>query len=63
MIVRTLAVGIAFSSPALAQLCAVPCNGTQIVCHHQNGIRNHVAGAVVGGAFTFAVPQPGPNAA
>ncbi|MCI0585348.1 MAG: hypothetical protein L0323_00745, partial [Planctomycetes bacterium] len=55
VIVRTLAVGTAFSSPALAQLCAVPCNGTQIVCHHQNGIRRHRG----------APPTPlvGPNAA
>ncbi len=39
---------------ALAQLCPIPCNGTQIVCHRQNGIRNHRGGP--------AVPVCGPNA-
>ncbi|HET6204260.1 MAG TPA: hypothetical protein VFI25_15820 [Planctomycetota bacterium] len=29
------------TTSALAQMCAIPCNGTQVVCHHQNGIRNH----------------------
>ncbi len=62
VVARTLAVGIAFSSPAFAQLCAVPCNGTQIVCHHQNGIRNHRA-AMAGGVFASVMPQLGPNAA
>ncbi len=46
---------LVLSSPAPAQLCAVPCNGTQVVCHHQNGIRNHRAAP--------AVPIEGPNAA
>ncbi len=49
---------LVLSSSALAQLCAVPCNGTQIVCHHQNGIRNHV-----GVLAAAALPIVGPNAA
>jgi hypothetical protein len=40
LLAPTVAV-LALSSSATAQLCAVPCNGTQIVCHHQNGLRNH----------------------
>jgi hypothetical protein len=40
---------------ALSQICPIPCNGTQIVCHHQNGIRNHRGGP--------AVSVLGPNAA
>ncbi|MGH7151610.1 MAG: hypothetical protein ACREIU_12970, partial [Planctomycetota bacterium] len=45
---------LALSSPAPAQLCAIPCNGTQVVCHHQNGIRNHRG---------IATPVAGPNGA
>ncbi len=37
---------------APAQPCPVPCNGTQIVCHHQNGIRNNI------GIFAPAVIAP-----
>ncbi len=44
---------LALPAPAPAQLCAVPCNGTQIVCHHQNGIRNHRG--------VPAIPWVGPN--
>ncbi|MCI0586478.1 MAG: hypothetical protein L0323_06525, partial [Planctomycetes bacterium] len=40
---------------SLAQPCPIPCNGTQILCHHQNGIRNHRGGP--------AIPVLGPNAA
>ncbi|HET6201863.1 MAG TPA: hypothetical protein VFI25_03560 [Planctomycetota bacterium] len=43
------------STIALAQLCAAPCNGTQIVCQHQNGIRNHRGGP--------ATALAGPNGA
>ncbi|MCI0588824.1 MAG: hypothetical protein L0323_18525 [Planctomycetes bacterium] len=54
---------LALSRPATAQLCAVPCNGTQIVCHHQNGLRNHRAGPTTGGLPAFTVAQTGPNGA
>src|SRR5262245_32952634 len=54
-LVRAGAAGVFLSTTALAQLCAIPCNGTQIVCHHQNGIRNHRGGP--------ATPVCGPNAA
>ncbi|MGH7151609.1 MAG: hypothetical protein ACREIU_12965 [Planctomycetota bacterium] len=57
---RTFAAGIALSSASIAQPCPIPCNGVQIVCHHQNGIRNHAALANV---TASTVPQPGPNAA
>jgi hypothetical protein len=43
------------TSLAQIPLCPMPCNGTQIVCHHQNGIRNN-RGAP-------ATPVLGPNAA
>jgi hypothetical protein len=54
-LVRVGVAGVFLSSTALAQLCAIPCNGTQIVCHHQNGIRNHRGGP--------GTPVCGPNAA
>src|SRR5262245_66600472 len=54
-LVRAGAAGVFLSTTALAQLCAIPCIGTQIVCHHQNGIRNHRGGP--------ATPVCGPNAA
>jgi hypothetical protein len=49
------------SASGSAQLCAVPCNGTQIVCHHQNGIRNNT-GLVAPNPANVA-PIAGPNAA
>ncbi len=47
---------LALSSSSPAQLCGVPCNGTQIVCHHQNGLRNQRGAAAVAN-----VPIAGPN--
>jgi hypothetical protein len=44
---------LALPSPAPAQLCAVPCNGTEVVCHHQNGIRNQ--------RVLPTIPRLGPN--
>ncbi len=52
---RTGVAGVVLSTSALGQLCSIPCNGTQVVCHHQNGIRNHRGGPTV--------PLEGPNAA
>lgn len=50
---------VPLAQEAPAQPCPVPCNGTQIVCHHQNGIRNNL------GIFAPAVivPLASPNAA
>ncbi len=53
----TVFAGLAFPSASLAQICPPPCNGTQIVCHHQNGIRNNTR------VTASTVPLPGPNAA
>ncbi|HET6201864.1 MAG TPA: hypothetical protein VFI25_03565 [Planctomycetota bacterium] len=47
--------GAILSTTTLAQLCSIPCNGTQIVCQHQNGIRNHRGGP--------ATALSGPNGA
>ncbi|HET6204261.1 MAG TPA: hypothetical protein VFI25_15825 [Planctomycetota bacterium] len=49
--------GVALSTAAPAQLCSIPCNGTQVVCHHQNGIRNLVGIPATGSLIA------GPNAA
>ncbi|HKB17194.1 MAG TPA: hypothetical protein VKF62_14095 [Planctomycetota bacterium] len=46
---------------AFAQPCPVPCNGVQVVCHHQNGIRNNT-GLVAPNPANVA-PIAGPNAA
>src|SRR5262245_54766304 len=56
-IARAALAATLLSTAALAQICPVPCpaSGGQIVCHHQNGIRNHRGGP--------AVPLLGPNAA
>ncbi len=61
MLLPSATAAFVLSSPAPAQLCAVPCNGTQVVCHHQNGIRNHRAGPTTGGLPAFTVAQVGPN--
>ncbi|HET6204262.1 MAG TPA: hypothetical protein VFI25_15830 [Planctomycetota bacterium] len=45
---------IGLSSIALAQPCPVPCLGNQVLCQHQNGIRNHRGGP--------ATAIAGPNA-
>ncbi len=44
---------------ALAQPCPIACNGVQVVCHHQNGIRNNVGIAPP----AVLTPLAGPNAA
>ena len=49
------AAGALLPSSALGQLCPIPCNGAQVVCHHQNGVRNHRG--------STTIPIGGPNAA
>ncbi|MCI0588825.1 MAG: hypothetical protein L0323_18530 [Planctomycetes bacterium] len=49
------------TASAHAQPCPIACTGTQIVCHHQNGIRNNT-GLVAPNPANVA-PIAGPNAA